>query len=59
MDICGPQYTHQDAEFLAAVAGRGQVECDSRSARHVQEVIDAIYLSSAEGGRRVEIREVA
>jgi len=55
-DVGGPQYTHQDAEFLAAVAGQGRVDCDARSARHVQEVIDAIYLSSAEGGRRVEVK---
>ena len=55
IDVGGPQYTHQDAEFINAVAEGRMVECDVRSAYHVQQVIDAVYESSAAGGRRVVI----
>jgi predicted dehydrogenase len=55
IDVGGPQYTRQDAAFLAAVRTRGSVDFDAFSAHHVQQVIDAIYESSQSGGRRVVI----
>ncbi len=57
VDVGGPQYTHQDARFLEAVASRGQVENDVSSAYRVQEILDAIYESSAAGGKRVTVGE--
>ena len=55
IDIGGTHYTHQDAEFLDAVAAGKTVECDVFSAYHAQQVIDAIYESSAASGQQVAL----
>lgn len=55
VDVGGPEYTRQDVEFLEGVAAGKQVDCDAHSAFRVQSVIDAIYASSDDGGRRIEI----
>jgi predicted dehydrogenase len=47
LDVGGPEYTRQDADFLTAVAERRSVECDVRSAVRVQRVIEAIYESAS------------
>lgn len=56
IDVGGAQYTLQDAEFLSAVSEGRTVECDVNSALHVQEVIDAIYASSEDGGRSIRVK---
>ncbi len=55
VDIAGPEYTRQDAEFLEAVAAGRQLECDARSAFRVQQAIDAIYASAARAGEPVPV----
>jgi predicted dehydrogenase len=56
IDVGGPAYTRQDADFLHAAGAAGSVGSDVASALHVQEVLDAIYRSAA-GGRQVQVGE--
>ena len=58
LDVGGPEYTRQDEEFLRAAATKGRVASDVDSAVRVQQVIEAIYQSSAEG-RTVSIEAAA
>jgi predicted dehydrogenase len=58
LDVGGPEYTRQDEEFLRAAAAKGQVASDVESAVRVQQVIEAIYQSSAEH-RAVSIEAAA
>ncbi len=59
VDIGGPQYTHQDADFIDAVRNNRPVACDVPSAHHVQSIIDAVYESSAAGGQPINIAGVS
>ena len=58
IDMGIPAYTHQDVDFLDAVASGAQVESDVASAYHVQQVIDAIYESARKQGAQVSCRTV-
>jgi predicted dehydrogenase len=55
LDVGGPQYTLQDAEFLEAVVAGRAAECDVAAAYHCEQIIDAIYASAEAGGRRVGV----
>lgn len=50
IDIGGPQYTLEDAAFLAAVEAGKPLECDVRSSYDVHKVITAMYESSEDRG---------
>lgn len=54
-DIGGLLYTKQDAAFLRAVRGEGEIESDVRSASHIQHVIDCLYKSAGENGATVDL----
>lgn len=50
VDIGGTHFTHQDEDFVRAVATGSQLECDVESGHQVQQVVDAIYASAEERG---------
>jgi predicted dehydrogenase len=54
-DVGGPHFTRQDEDFLQAVKTKTSVESDIRSAFYVQHIVDAIYRSSNENGKTIEV----
>lgn len=57
IDMGIPAFTRQDDAFLKAVATRSMVESDAESAYHTQQIMDAIYESSAKNGQKVYTKE--
>jgi predicted dehydrogenase len=55
IDLGGPQYTRQDADFIAAVKNRRKVASDVKNAYEVQKIVDAIYLSASRHGEPVRL----
>lgn len=55
IDLGGPQYTRQDADFIAAVKNRRKVASDVKNAYEVQKIVDAIYLSASKHGEPVRL----
>jgi predicted dehydrogenase len=53
IDLGGPQYTLQDADFLRAVRENKPVESDIKNAFYVQKLVDAIYASAENRGAPV------
>jgi predicted dehydrogenase len=55
IDLGGPQYTRQDADFLSAVRKGSKVESDLKNAYYVQRIVDSIYASAEKRGEPVYI----
>jgi predicted dehydrogenase len=55
IDLGGPQYTRQDADFVAAVERRTKVASDIKNAYETQKIVDAIYQSAAKHGAPVRL----
>jgi predicted dehydrogenase len=53
IDIGGPQYTREDADFVNAIRNGNTVESDLSNARNVQALVEGVYASAADGGRPV------
>jgi len=53
IDIGGPQYTREDADFVNAVRSGKAVASDLLNARNVQALVEGVYASAADGGRPV------
>lgn len=49
VDIGGPEYTAEDAEFVACLSESREPDSNVESAARVQQVIDAAYLAAATG----------
>lgn len=55
IDLGGPQYTRQDADFVDAVRNGRKLGTDVRSAFEVQRIVDAIYDSAERKGEPVRL----
>lgn len=53
IDLGGPQYTRQDADFVRAVREKSDVESNVRNAYNVQRIVDAIYASASRHGEPI------
>jgi predicted dehydrogenase len=55
IDLGGPQYTRQDADFVAAVERKTKVASDVKNAYETQKIVDAIYRSAAKHGEPMRL----
>ncbi|NUM73068.1 Gfo/Idh/MocA family oxidoreductase [candidate division KSB1 bacterium] len=55
IDLGGPQYTRQDADFINAVKHGNLIESDVKNAHEVQKIVDAVYSSAAKHGEPMKI----
>ena len=57
LDVGGPEYTREDAEFVECVAQKKRPSPDAASAARVQMAVDALYRSS-KSGRTEEVERL-
>lgn len=55
IDLGGPQYTRQDADFVAAVERKTKVASDVKNAYETQKIVDAIYRSAEKHGEPMRL----
>jgi len=55
IDLGGPQYTRQDADFINAVKKNQKVESDIGNAYYVQKIVDRIYDSASNHGEPLKL----